>query len=278
VKSIKPPLFTYLDHRKFLADFYALNKAADPSFSLRYFARKAGLKSYTYLKFVIDGKRKLTPTFLGAFETALELTEPERRYFRGLVRLSEETNGERRRIILGDLLQCRPKSATTLLGDERTEIYREWYFLPLMELTETANFREEPRWIAKRLKLTVPEVKKALALLERLKVLVRDSEGKLRKGSVNFDTSDEISKSLAREYHAKSLMKAAEKIHLQTPVEREYGSITFAIDGEKLIRIKEKMQNFRREIFELLEEPSESGATEVYQWNAHMFRISETLK
>ncbi|MBN8556001.1 MAG: TIGR02147 family protein, partial [Deltaproteobacteria bacterium] len=69
----KPNIFSYLDYRRFLGDYYAENKKQNPSFSLRYFGQMAGLRSYNYLKLVIEGKRNLTPTFLEPFAKALRL-------------------------------------------------------------------------------------------------------------------------------------------------------------------------------------------------------------
>ncbi len=53
-----PNIFNYMDYREFLEDFYDEQKSANKAFSYQYFANKAGFKSKSFIKLVIDGKKK----------------------------------------------------------------------------------------------------------------------------------------------------------------------------------------------------------------------------
>ncbi|NLD99936.1 MAG: TIGR02147 family protein, partial [Fibrobacter sp.] len=50
----------YSDYREFLRDFYQDRKKRLPIFSYRYFCIKAGIKSPTLFKEIVDGSRNLT--------------------------------------------------------------------------------------------------------------------------------------------------------------------------------------------------------------------------
>jgi len=57
-----PRIFTYLDYRAFLEDFFAFRKSRDPEFSLRTFARLPGLalSSSSFISAVIKGRKNLS--------------------------------------------------------------------------------------------------------------------------------------------------------------------------------------------------------------------------
>jgi|GEM_PF-5479849 len=91
-------IYDYYDFRKYLNDFYKHKKATSKVFSYRYFAKRAGFNSGSFLKLVMDGKRNLTEDSLDKFINAMELKEEEATYFRALVGLGQsQTNREKMR-------------------------------------------------------------------------------------------------------------------------------------------------------------------------------------
>ncbi|HND31034.1 MAG TPA: TIGR02147 family protein, partial [Myxococcota bacterium] len=87
-------IYRYLDYRKFLADWFREKKEANPLFSHRAFARKAGQASPSLLLHVIEGKRNLTPITLEAFVKALGLKSEEVEFFTTLVNLDQAETQE----------------------------------------------------------------------------------------------------------------------------------------------------------------------------------------
>ena len=55
-----PLVFSYVDYRRYLADYYAHAKKCHYGFSFRVFSKRAEISSSNYLRLVIDGKRNLT--------------------------------------------------------------------------------------------------------------------------------------------------------------------------------------------------------------------------
>src|SRR4051812_24061355 len=51
-----PDLLGYTNYRQFLQDYYQAQKAADPNYSLRFFAKKAKFPSHGLLKYLMEGK------------------------------------------------------------------------------------------------------------------------------------------------------------------------------------------------------------------------------
>src|SRR5262245_2941178 len=108
MQILKPNIFDYLNYRKFLGDFYTINKQNDPSFSLRSFSRRAGLKSYNYLKLVSDGKRRLSESMLPEFVKGLKLNTTEEAYMRELLHLDRCEKLDEKSESFQRLLKLRP--------------------------------------------------------------------------------------------------------------------------------------------------------------------------
>src|SRR4051794_28723575 len=66
-------VFAYQDYRQFLKDYYVERRKRDRKFSIRFFARRAGLRSQNYLKVVMDGRRSLTSRNMPKFVRGLGL-------------------------------------------------------------------------------------------------------------------------------------------------------------------------------------------------------------
>lgn len=272
----KPNIFNYFDYRRFLSDAYLTNKKQNPAFSHRYFARLAGLKSFNYLKLIFDGKRRLTPTFFEQFSRVLGLTPTEKKYFSKMVAFSEEEDSEKKNLLFDELLRTRPKTPLTVIENGRLKVCKEWYYIPLIELTGAADFKNDYHWMGKRLGLSGAMVKRAVSELLACGMLKINGRG-LEKTDRLADTPDEISSFLVKTYHQKNLMIASKKVMEQDVHEREFGSVTFVADESKIKALKEKIKRFRKEIFELLEKPSGRGI-DVYQLNVQMFRVTERGK
>ena len=68
-----PNIFEYYDYRLFLRDLVEYERKRNPVFSNRYIVRRAGFKSPTALKHVIDGKRNLSLESANKFASALKI-------------------------------------------------------------------------------------------------------------------------------------------------------------------------------------------------------------
>ncbi|HEX2957692.1 MAG TPA: TIGR02147 family protein, partial [Chitinispirillaceae bacterium] len=69
----QPNIFEYYDYREYLRDRVSYERERTPVFSNRYIVQKAGFKSPTALKHVIDGKRNLSLESANKFAGALKI-------------------------------------------------------------------------------------------------------------------------------------------------------------------------------------------------------------
>lgn len=112
-------VFDFLDFREFLRSFYDWKKKAYADFSYSVFARRANLKSRSYLRLVISSKRNLTLEMLPRFAKGLELSENEAEAFKALVRFNQAKNLEVRTKAWEKSLSLKPQNKITQrIGDE----------------------------------------------------------------------------------------------------------------------------------------------------------------
>jgi len=87
VQNMKPTIYTYLDHRSFLSDWFAWKKTTNRRFSHRGFARRIGQRSPSVVVDVIAGRRNLTSDIEQAFIDGMKLSQSEARFFHLLLAL-----------------------------------------------------------------------------------------------------------------------------------------------------------------------------------------------
>lgn len=105
-------LFQYLDYRDFLRDWLVSAKK-NYGFSYRVFSRRAGLKSPSLYKMVMDGQRDLIEGSLHKFLEGLSLTVKEKAYFATLVLYNQARTEEHKERYLGRIRSLRERAKET---------------------------------------------------------------------------------------------------------------------------------------------------------------------
>ena len=147
-----PDVFTYLNYRKFLEDWFAARKALNPRFSHRMFARLSGQKSPSLLLHVIQGKRSLTPPTVAAFGRAMKLGPEEASFFAGLVRLDQAATAEERNDAWRRVSASRRFRSARELEGRAFDAISHWYYVAVRELALRSDFVADPKWVARRVR------------------------------------------------------------------------------------------------------------------------------
>lgn len=268
-------VFGYLDYRAFLRDLYAAKKAMGRGFSFRVFSRRAGLKSPNYLKLVMDGQRNLTTPMAERFAEACELEGESARYFCDLVAFNQAKTAAERSDHYGKLVRFRKFRAAQKLELAHAAYHAHWYVPAIRELATAEDFVAEPAVIARRLTPGITEVEaaRALEVLLQLGLLVRDEAGRVRQADALVTTGAETRGVHLRAYHRAMIQLGAEAIDRFGPEERDVSSLTLCLGERGLGRLKERLQNFRRELLEW--SALESDGAEVVQVNFQLFPLSK---
>jgi uncharacterized protein (TIGR02147 family) len=144
-------------------------------------------------------------------------------------------------------------------------IISEWYHYGILQLMRTKTFKNEPKWIAKRLSIEPRQAKMAIERLTRVGIIEIKKDGTLtdvtmgKTSHLKFDFTNEQLKS----FQVKALEKAIASIKTDPIQLRDNTTMTMAICKKALPFAKEEIKKFRRQLTKKLEEFD--GADEVYQ-------------
>jgi len=278
--SKEPPVgvYAYLDYRAFLRDHYAAKKAASRAFSYRAFSKRAGVASPNYLKLVIEGERSLSPKMAERFASACGLDADASRYFVHLVTFNQAKSSTERAEAYDKLTGFQRYRQAHKLELAHAAYYSDWYMPAIRELAASAQFREDPEWIADQLvpKVSPLQAQRALETLIELGLLVHGPSGRLVQADALVSTGPETRGLHIVAFHRAMTQRAIESIDLVPAAERDISSLTLCLGRGGLATLKTRLQRLRRELLEL--SALEKDPEQVVQVNFQLFPLSRAPK
>lgn len=251
-------IYTYTDYREFIRDCYAAQKA-EGKVTLREFARKAGFNTHTFLVNVMEGKRSLTSDSASKVARGLGLKAAERTYLELMVKFANARTVEEKNDYYEQMCASMPRSEIRKIGAEYYEIFRNPHVLTIRELVALPEFREDAKWIAKKLRpqITPQQAEQALKILVESKLLERDPKGRLIQASPDLTTGAEVKSLAIALYHKQLLELAARSIDATPAKDRDISSLVLNIGKSDFDFIKKRTANFRVELLDFLKRKRE---------------------
>jgi uncharacterized protein (TIGR02147 family) len=267
-------VYDYFDYRKFLHDSYHERKAANPVFSYRYIAGKAGFSSAGFFSKILQGKTNISMKSAIAFAVLFKLTKQETRYFEMLVQFNQAQDHEAKKHFFEQLLSMKQAGGKNLVP-QQYELFSTWYYVVIRDLLNFYPFYGDYKELASMIVPPIKEVeaKKAITVLERLGLIMKNPDGCYEQTDAVITTGDSWS-SLAIEQFQIATAALAEQVIKATPKkERDISTCTLSISSKTLEVIRERTKQFRKEILELAR--SDHFADQIYHLNIHLFPVSQ---
>lgn len=274
----RPDVFAYLDYRAFLRDHYSWGKTYR-NLSHRGLSRRAGIKSPSFLKRVMDGTRNLSDETAPRVGSACGLDSDALQYFSDLVRFNQAKKADVRRAAFEKIRGFERYQRVQNLGAARDDYHAHWYLPVIRELASSPYFNDDPAWIAKtvRPRIKVSQAKAALRTLEKLNLLSRDEDGRLVQTDAIVDTGPETASVHIGAFHHEMIKRAAASIDELPSEQRNISSITYCVDKGGLDRLISRIQAFQRELLvdDLI---TEGTPRQVVQVNFQVFPLSSAIE
>lgn len=119
-------IYDYTDYRKFLQDFYELEKSLDPTFSYRVFAAAVDVDASLLVK-ILQGKRHVSSKGIEPFVDFFRFKEAKAEYFREMVVYGKAKTDEDVRKHFEMLQKMRP-AVCRELDEARYRYFQQWYY------------------------------------------------------------------------------------------------------------------------------------------------------
>jgi uncharacterized protein (TIGR02147 family) len=269
-------IFTYIDYREFLEDFYDEQKRVNKAFSYQYFANKAGFKSKSFIKLVIDGKKNLTNDSIQKLNNVLRLNEKAFSYFCDLVAFNQTRSIQQRNFYFEKLTQYNKRSTARTVIHDQYEIYSKWYYSTLRELVVAFDFKGDFELLGKRLKpaISARKAREAVKLLVKLRFIEKKGD-KYFQCDPLITTGDEVRSLAISNFHIQNLGVAISSIDTVKSCDRDISCLVLGLSDEGFKRVKDEIQQFRKKLLAIA--AAETIIDRVYHLNFQAIPVSEDI-
>ena len=270
-------IFEFIDFRKFLDIYYKGQKENTHFFSYRYFSKKAGINSPSFLKHVIDGKRNLTRPVIEKFCQALKLTPKEATYFRNLVLFNQAKTSAEKQEHYAVLRSMAGGVKESVLGADQFDYFANWYTPVIRELVALGDFGDDYRKLAAMVKPPVlpSEAKAAVRLLMRLKLIEKQKDGTYKQANPALVADSNVKSLAVRSFTQSMLDRSREALDTIDKTERHISGVTMGISREAYHVLAAEIEAFKDRLKIIVNQDLEG--IRVYQMNISLFPVSEAI-
>lgn len=272
-------IYQYTDYRKYISDWIDRERKINRKFSFRKFNQSVGINSSAFLPLIIKGSRNIGEEGIYAIIKGFGLTERQGNYFRDLVAFNHAETATEKDQAYRKLNEYSKSSKQMDVANYN--LFSKWYYVAILELLRLENNKKKNlNYILNNLKPSVGKtaVKKAIFELEQIGVL---TENKDRSFSVNYEmisTPNEFISLAICNLHAEMSLLARKSVQEDDPEIREFSGITIAVSEEGFDLAKKKIQEFRKELHEILENNKTGKKNIVCQFNFQQFQLNQNFE
>jgi uncharacterized protein (TIGR02147 family) len=274
-------IFSFLDFREFLSAYIQERKIANPQFSVRSMAYRIGCNPGFFSR-ILKGTRNLSPELILKLGEIMKLNTKQKHYFELLVNYSQAKKQVEKDHFFRqlDLFRASKVKETT---PAQHAMYAEWYYTVLRELINILpcrkNSADTMKLLARQVipRLTPDQVRQALKTLDELGLLKCKPDGIIAAREPFITTGAEIPQVVIDRILMQFTDLARLAIDRFSRQERSLSTLTFSVSEKGFAKIREKLDQYRREILSIVNEEADP-VDRVYHLNLHLFPVSKPNK
>lgn len=248
----EPVVYEFHDFRAWLAAWYAWRSTQEePGLSKSEVSRRLGLpRTRSYFTDILRGK-VVSAVFVERLVDLTELNRTEAKYFRALVRFAQASDPREREEAFDDVVALNRVPWAKAAGDS-WEYYKDWrnQLVRALLLLEPSDGNWDALARRSLLPISGAEVKKTVAVLRRLGMVVQAEDGFWRVAQQSLSTGTGVDDKILRQAQMVQLEHIRDDL-LHDPEGRPPRKVTtsvVSISGPGLDRILVRMDRLRSEI------------------------------
>jgi len=274
-------IWSFVNPIEYLRKVYELRKKQQKNFSYQVWAQELGLKSRSFLRLVLMGKRSLTEELAIKLIQNLNLKKIESQFFMHLVQLQRASDLQSQEYHSREISNLRQKFL--LKGHSIVELPKKDYYeflsnfrIPrlqvLLGLNDVLKTSEN---LTSLLQVKESETISMLKTLQAIGLAVCSEAGEWSSKSQELGTLDELGNIALQSFHRKSLEEAI--VALSSPAEsRRYQTAVLALTHEQFLEIHKEI----RVIFENFlkkDDGTSSFDKKIYQLNMNLIPVTRPI-
>ena len=268
------PIFEYSDYRLFLHDYLAAAKSRGVQLTYEELGRRVGFTSKGFVTQIIQGKSNIPKEKISTFGRALGLKKHEESYFELLVRF-DQAKTHRAKNEYFQKLVSRFKTSIRHIGPDRYDFYSAWYYSAIRSLLAYYPFNGDFKKLAQQLTpaITPGQAKKAIELLGRLSLIVKNEDGYYHLTDRILSTGDSVGAVALINFQQATMDLAKEALERFPKEQRDSSTLTLGLSEEGYRAVVEKIAALRRELLDIAW--YDRKIDRVIQVNLHVFPLTK---
>lgn len=244
-----------------LDETFSEARSRNPRFTLRAFSRKLGI-NHSALSEILRGKRRVSSKLA---RRLLERSGASAGEMEAILKLFNET-------LPADSQTWSQSSRYLQVAPDAFPAEEQWFYFGVLAFAETSDFRDDPDLIAKRFNVSRAQAFHALQRLKDMGCLVADSiTGVVRSAGKRLMTTDGTNNEHLRQAHLKNVELAGHALQSVERQERDFTSLTLAMDPEQLPLARKLIREFEEHFEAMLDT---RGKREVYKICVQLFPLT----
>lgn len=266
-------VFSYIEFRECLKEWYLARKAENSSYSYRSMAQTLGINSGS-LSRILKGERKVPAELLPKLCSLLKLGTVESEYFSLLVQFDHESNSATRRELYRKIVTIRTRRKREITS-HHIDYFNSWIHTVVREIIRVREqFTPEQLKSAVTPSPTLHEIKNSLKTLVELGLLVKHDEWYSVTETV-LTTDAAWQETAVQEYQSQMMKLGIESLDRHNWRDRDISTVSITLAEKDLPQAREILRTAREELL-LLEEQT-GGHNRVYQCNLQFFPLTQNL-
>lgn len=263
----RPIIYNYHEYRVFIKDYIKFHKNKR-GISAKDVAREIKITA-GFLSMIINGKRNLEEELMTNLAINFKLNKQEVSFFRSLLLLNDSNDQKERTNAYQKLSRFKQFKQSNDQELVTHKYLNKWYFVAIRELSFLKDFKEDPYWIQKRLrvKLKINEIKKALLFLK--------SNNMLGQNVGHLDCSEGIYKLSLSTFHKQMLQISGEAIETVPREKRQILGFTKSLSKKGQDKARSIIANALKEL-EQIDDENQDNESEKELYHFHLVNVPLT--
>jgi uncharacterized protein (TIGR02147 family) len=268
-----PNIFDYLDYQTFLTDWVVSKKSEDRRYTKKYICRLIDCDQSFFGK-ILDGKKPISKKLKEKLAELINLKKKEYEYFGWLIALNKAKNHDDKKNCLDQLTRLRETRIKTVAPDQY-EFYEKWYYSGIFQLLEFFPFLDDYHELARMLypPIKVTEAKKAVRVLEKLKMIQKNEDGYYEKTQLLLSSGEGWKSVAIAHYQMENLKLAQKAFEKYSEKARRFSTLTLTISEQTAGQLLENLKKFEMDCLDA--SGKDKQGDRVYQFNFQAFPISQ---
>lgn len=265
----RPDLFSYLNFRELLSDFYDFYHTEDKAFTKSHICKMIGLpNSRSYFKDILNGKI-LSAVKIPLMASVFRLNSKETHYFRLLVQYNQSADLTEKEFLFNQVMKLNSIQSHKLSQDQY-EYYNKWYYpvlRALLSIVKISSISGCESLIKKILVIPMKsnEISKAVCTLDKLGIIKKDDDSYYKPTNNVISTGKNANETI-KMFQLKQLDIARQLCIAPHTNVNEVRTKILTISESGLKKVEEQIELFNNEINTIVTQDSDSEEY-VYQLN-----------